>query len=136
VPVETETNSHPEHILVQFESIGDELRKLRERDEAATAQIKDLEKKLGHAEQWVRRLREKCEVLEKNPAIVDGVDEQFLWDKRCTLEFTRHVDGNRRLRIKDRGQRTLALVTHRPGQPGGDDMLRRAINKASGRDRK
>jgi hypothetical protein len=129
--VETETTTY---LLTQFESIGDELRKLRERDLDATRQIKDLEKKLSHAEQHVRRLREKVSVLEKQPVVLDGEDERWLMENRATIEFSRNVDGNRKVVVRSRG-RQLALVTDRPEKPKSD-MLRQALNEASDRKRK
>jgi hypothetical protein len=121
--------------LTQFESIGDELRKLRERDTAATLQIKDLERKLSQSEQWVRRLREKVSVLERHPTVLDGIDENWLWDNRAEMTFKRNLDGNRTLEIRSRG-RVSARVHHRPGTPGGDHLLRKALNEASGREKK
>lgn len=122
------------YVLTQFESIGDELRKLRERDIDATAQIKDLEKKLSHAEQWVRRLREKCEVLEKKPVVLDGVDEDWLMQSQCTVAFKRNLEGKRSITITSHG-REKAFQVDRPSRPN-DNLLRKAVNEASGRDRK
>ncbi len=133
MPAETETTSH--YVLTQFESIGDELRKLRERDTNATAQIRDLEKKLSHAEQWVRRLREKCDVLEKKPVVLDGEDEKWLFDHRATVTFGRRLDGHRKVRIVDHGGREKALVLDSEQRPK-NNMLRLALNEASGRERK
>lgn len=107
-----------------LEALVSELKSLRDFKTFQEAFTKDLEKKLDHAEYWVRKLREKCSILEKKPVVMDGVDEQWLWDNQATLTFKRGLDGRRRLEIRSRG-RVLAR----------ESELRAALEEASGRTR-
>ena len=107
-----------------LESLVSELKSLREFKTSQEAFTKDLEKKLDHAEYWVRKLREKCSILEKKPVVMDGVDEAWLWENQATLTFKRGLDGRRRLEIRSRG-RVLAR----------EPELRAAMEEASGRTR-
>ena len=82
-------------------------------------------------DQIIKRLRDKCEILERGTsAIMDAVDEDWMFLNSATISFRRPEAGGRRVKITNLGGKTLADIK---GEPGGESLLQRAVEIASDR---
>lgn len=117
-------------ILTELESLVTEHRALKEANEELRREVRDLARNLAAAEKAARGLRDKLALAERPAALLDGRDEEFLWNNQARIEFTQRLDGGRSVKIKS-PSRTLSRVTGGPGEP----LLGRAMEDASGRAR-
>ena len=92
-----------------------ELAALRRSKEQDQETIRDLQRRADHAERNLKRVREKCKVLERGETAISPLDEDLLWRLGGgTIELTEKLGGGRRVRIKTRAVRQV--VGTNPGQ--------------------
>lgn len=93
---------------------------------------KRLEGVIKNLRAWKKRLQEKIDVIEKDPCILDGWDEKFLFDQMCQLRFYRRADGTRRVVLKPRIGRMAIEVDY---DKTNASLVRKVMETVSGRKR-
>lgn len=84
-----------------------ELNNMQIEVEALRAENEELRKQRDHARIRVKDLRTKCETLERRADVLNGMDEEFLFENHCTIQFKTQFGDGRTVRILERKGGTI-----------------------------
>jgi hypothetical protein len=116
--------------VLGIEEAVTELQALRAYKADAELRFQHLKAEADRHRLRARDLESKIKALEKQPSVLDGIDEEFLFDGLYTIQFRRPMNGGRVLVLTRRGAKPKVMR-------GGtvDPLLRRGVNAVSGRSR-
>lgn len=117
--------------MTMLEETVAEIQALRSFKEQTQAELRDAKAEASRLRLRVKDLEAKQKALEKQPVVLDGQDEDFLFEGNYTIQFRRRGRGGRVLVLARRGGRPLQIST----DSDVDGLLRKAVNQASGRSR-
>jgi hypothetical protein len=116
--------------LAEIEALIAEVRDLRAYKAENDKFVKSLERKLESAEKALRKTREKVATLEARPVVIDGIDEEWLWEHDAQITFKQKFGGGRTVHVDARGRKRVM----RHGK-ASEPLLKEALEDASGRQR-
>ena len=120
-------------VAEELEAIFASNRSLRKDLAGWHAESEKQKDRADRAEAMVKRLSEKIAAIEANGDLMDGWDEQYLFDHRVELKFRRKSDGTKSLTLRPRvGQKTFIRQLD---VPEGGSFMKLALERASGRTR-